>query len=186
MNRKQSSVEHNMLMMKIQKILAHYICPDMCDAKCCNYSPINLDNREFHDIIRKVDKESAAIIKSKSVYAPIKSGFFKRLPSACPLLIGLKCRIYENRPEICKNFPFETTTSLDYVLYLRICPLSMIIIHDYVQFLNLSNESEKASLFTEIYEKHKNTDIVSINIIKLDKHDIDLFDSFISFLETNK
>lgn len=182
MNRKQSPVEYNMLITKIQKILAYYTCPDTCTAKCCNYSPINLDNREYHNIIRKVDKESAEIIKSKSVYAPIKSGFFKRLPSSCPLLVGLKCRIYENRPEICRNFPFETTTSLDYFLQLRICPLSMIIIHDYVEFLNLSNENEKANLFTEIYEKHKSTDIVSINVIKLDKEDINLFDSFTSFI----
>jgi hypothetical protein len=61
----------------------------------------------------------------------------------------------------------------------------MIVIRDYIRWLNLSTDHETANLFTEVHEEHKNIDTVSINVITFDEHDIDSFDSFISWLEKN-
>ena len=186
--RQQFNKRYDSLVTKSESILEHYTCPETCDAKCCKYSPINFNNREYHEIVRKVDKDSAAILKSRSVFAPIKSGFYKQFPTCvCPLLKESKCSIYKNRPETCEKFPFEIVqnSATGSNLQLRICPLSMIIIRDYIQWLNLSTDHETANLFTEVYEEHKNIDAVSINVITFDEHDIDSFDSFVSWLEKN-
>ena len=99
--------KYDWLVSRTQSILKHYSCPDSCNAKCCKYSEISITKKEYKEILKTIDKESAHIIKSNTLNAD-GTEFYIMLPlsDACALLVESKCRIYNHRPEACRKFPF--------------------------------------------------------------------------------
>ena len=99
--------KYDWLVSATQSILKHYSCPDSCNAKCCKYSEISITKEEYKEILKIIDKESAELIKSNIINVD-RTEFCKMFPSsgACVLLVESKCRIYNNRPEACRKFPF--------------------------------------------------------------------------------
>jgi Fe-S-cluster containining protein len=174
---KQLFDKYDWLVMNSQIIKNHYQCPATCHAMCCKYSPIDFNIKEYYQILKNVDNESAHIIESKS--ALTLYGF--SLPAGvCPLLKESKCRIYENRPEACRKFPFETMRSTNgFYLQLRICPLSIEIIHDFAQFLHSTNNNLAKSV-DKLYKRHKNINNISVNVIILSDN---VLEPFISWLD---
>lgn len=182
MCKEQLFAKYDQLLLKTQSVLRQYSCPESCNASCCKKNYLGLDREEYKKILKTVDKESANIIKSNSFRSDL-FGYYKSISNypVCPLLINSKCRIYEDRPESCRKFPFETYPDVEtgFVLMLSLCPLSINIIHDYAQWYK-SRDLKKYNEFMEVYEEHQNMNTSSKSFIQINEKDLD---SFIAFLE---
>ena len=174
--------KYDWLVSRTQSILKHYSCPDSCNAKCCRYSEITINKKEYKEILKTIDRESADLIKSNTLNAD-RTEFHKMLPlsGACVLLVESKCRIYINRPEACRKFPFfMVSVNRSFFLGLQLCPMSIDIIRDYALWYQ-SKDSKEAFMLTNVYEQYRDLkynirdDYVEINEKNLN--------SFISFLE---
>jgi uncharacterized protein len=174
--------KYDWLVSGTQSILRHYSCPDSCNAKCCKYSEISITKEEYKEILKTIDKESAELIKSKTINVS-KTEFCKMFPSSgvCVLLVESKCRIYSNRPEACRKFPFFIiSVNRSYFLGLQLCPLSINIIRDYALWYQPMDTNE-ACMLTNFYEQHRDLDyIIQDDYIEINEKNLN---SFISFLE---
>ncbi|MGB9927732.1 MAG: YkgJ family cysteine cluster protein [Methanosarcina sp.] len=181
MDRRQRSEKHDLLISKTQSILEHYSCPESCNANCCKSHIIDFYRKEYEKILKNVDKESARILKSKAVKSDLE-GCYKAIIGQCPLLMDLKCRIYENRPEACRTFPFVIfqDAELGFGLTLLLCPMSVMIIRDYAQWYRSVNSTMYNKLNT-VCEQYKNIDKNNDFCVQMKE---DNLDSFIEFLES--
>lgn len=96
-------------------------------------------------------------------------------------MINSKCRIYDNRPEACRNFPFVIFQDMEagFGLTLLLCPMSVNIIRDYAQWyksLSLTMDSQ----LNAIYEQRKNINKNNDFCIQMKEQNLD---SFIEFLK---
>jgi Fe-S-cluster containining protein len=131
-----------------EEILSHYTCPTECGGTCCRYSSIRFTREEYPNILQNVDAVSRELIESNAEEIPTNNPFCLKEHGKeavelcaldeyaielkrCPLQKGSQCSIYQNRPHICKHYPFENN---DYGTTLRICPLGLEIYLDYVNF----------------------------------------------------
>ena len=173
--------KYDWLVSATQSILKHYSCPDSCNAKCCKYSEISITKEECKEILKAVDKESADVIKSNTVNVD-RTEFCKMLPSsgACVLLVGSKCRIYINRPEACRKFPFFiVSVNRSYFLGLQLCPLSINIIRDYALWYQ-SIDTNEACMLMKFYEQHRDLDcIIHDDYIEVNEKNVNSFTSFL-------
>lgn len=135
MDERQLLEKHAWLLSKTQGMLEHYSCPESCNASCCKTHIIDFHRNEYEKILKNVDKESRNLLKSKVVKSEL-NGCYKAIVGQCPLLINSKCRIYDNRPEACRNFPFVVFPDAEtgFGLALLVCPMSVNIILDYAQW----------------------------------------------------
>jgi Fe-S-cluster containining protein len=174
--------KYNWLVSATQSILKHYSCPDSCNAKCCKYSEISINKEECKEILKVIDKESVELMKSNTVNVD-RTEFCKMLPSSgsCVLLVESKCRIYNNRPEACRKFPFFiVSVNRSYFLGLQLCPLSINIIRDYALWYQ-SIDINEASMLTNFYEQHRGLDsIIQDDYVEINEKNLN---SFISFLD---
>ena len=182
MDRRQLLGKHKTLISKTQCILKHYNCPEACNASCCKHHIIDFHRKEYEKILKNVDKESANILKSNAVKSDLE-GCYKAIKAAgqCPLLINSKCRIYDNRPEACRNFPFVIFQDEEtgFGLTLLLCPMSVNIILDYAQWYKSVNSTMHSRL-NAVYEQYKNIDKNNDFCIQMKEQNLD---SFIEFLE---
>ena len=180
MNRRRRLEKHNWLISKTESILKHYSCPESCNASCCKNHIIDFYRKEYEKILKNVDKESANILKSNAVKSELE-GCYKAIVGQCPLLINSKCRIYDNRPQACRNFPFVIYPDVEtgFGLTLLLCPMSVKIIQDYAQWYKLVNLTMHSQL-NALYEHYKNIDKNNDFCIQMKEQNLD---SFIEFLE---
>lgn len=180
MDKRQSSEKYNWLISKTQSILKHYSCPESCNASCCKTHIIDFRRKEYEKILKNVDKESANILKSNAVKAELE-GCYKSIVGQCPLLRNLKCRIYDNRPQACRNFPFVIFQDAEagFGLTLLLCPMSVNIVQDYAQWYKSANSTMYTQLNT-LYGQYKNIDKNNDFCIQMKESNLD---SFIEFLE---
>jgi Fe-S-cluster containining protein len=182
MDKRQRSEKHDWLVSKTQSILKHYSCPESCNANCCKTHIIDFHRKEYEKILRNIDKESANILKSNAVKSELE-GCYKAINAVgqCPLLINSKCRIYDNRPEACRIFPFVIFRDEEagFGLTLLLCPMSVNIIQDYVQWYKPVNSTMYGRL-NALYEQYKNIDKNNDFSIQMKEQNLD---SFIEFLE---
>ncbi len=174
--------KYDWLVSRTQNILKHYSCPDSCNAKCCKYSEISITKKEYKEILKNIDKESADIIKSNTLNAD-RTEFYKMLPAsgACVLLVESKCRIYNNRPEACRKFPFFiVSVNRNYFLGLQLCPMSINIIRDYALWYQ-SKDTNEACMLMKFYEQYRDLYcIIHDDYVEIDEKNLN---SFILFLE---
>jgi uncharacterized protein len=174
--------KYDWLVLATHSILKHYSCPDLCNAKCCKCSEICIIKEECKEILKTVDIESAELIKSNTVDVD-RTELCKLIPSsgACVLLVESKCRIYNNRPEACRKFPFFiVSVNISYFLGLQLCPLSINIIRDYALWYQ-SMDTNEACMLKNFYEQHKDLDyIIHDDYVEINEKNLH---SFISFLE---
>jgi Fe-S-cluster containining protein len=174
--------KYDWLVSRTQSILKHYSCPDLCNAKCCKYSEISITKKEYNEILKTIDKKSADIIKSNILNAE-RTEFYKMLPlsGACVLLVESKCRIYNNRPEACRKFPFFIiSVNRSYFLGLQLCPMSINIIHDYALWYQ-SKDTDEACMLMDVYEQYKDLDYsIRDDYVEINEKNLN---SFILFLE---
>jgi len=182
MDRRQRSKKYDWLISKTQSILKHYSCPESCNASCCKHHIIDFRRKEYEKILKNVDKESANILKSNAIKSELK-GCYKAINAVeqCPLLVNSRCRIYENRPEACRSFPFVIypDAEIGFGLTLLLCPMSVNIVKDYAQWYKAVN-SIMYSQLTDLYEQYKNIDKNNDFCIEMKEQNLD---SFIEFLE---
>lgn len=182
MDRRKRFKKHDLLLSKTQSILKHYSCPESCNASCCKHHIIDFHRKEYEKILKNVDKESANILKSTAVKSELE-GCYKAINAVeqCPLLINSKCRIYDNRSEACRTFPFVIFQNEDagFGLTLLLCPMSVDIIRDYAQWYKSVNSTMYNQL-TSMYEQYKNIDKNNDFCIQMKEQNLD---SFIEFLE---
>jgi uncharacterized protein len=182
MDRRQLFEKHKWLMSKTQSILKHYSCPESCNASCCKHHIIDFYRKEYEKILKNLDKESANILTSNAVKSELE-GCYKAINAVvqCPFLINSKCRIYDNRPEACRKFPFVIFPDLEagFGLTLLLCPMSVNIIHDYAQWYKSVNSSTYSRL-NVLYEQYKNMDKNNDINIQMKEYNLD---SFIEFLD---
>jgi Fe-S-cluster containining protein len=92
------------------------ICEE-CGGKCCKvkYAMASL----------KFDKDADhyhQVRETKHIDTPAGRVYFNELP--CQYLTeDNKCSIYEDRPQVCKNFPFSKTSEGDLSAWKYVCPL---------------------------------------------------------------
>ena len=176
--------KYDWLVSAIQCILKHYSCPDSCNAKCCKCSEICINKEECKEILKTVDTESAELIISNTVNVD-RTEFCKLIPSsgACVLLVDSKCRIYNNRPEACKKFPFTiVSVNRSYFLGLQLCPLSINIIRDYALWYR-SIDTNEACMLMKFYEHHRDLDcIIHDDYVEVNEKNINSFTSFLEEL----
>ncbi|MDI9394554.1 MAG: YkgJ family cysteine cluster protein [Euryarchaeota archaeon] len=179
-NKRQRSDKYDWLTSKTQSILKHYSCPESCNASCCKSHIIDFNRKEYEKILKNVDKESANILKSNSVKSELE-GCYKAIVGQCPLLINTKCRIYDNRPQACRNFPFVIYPDAEagFGLTLLLCPMSVNIIKDYAQWYKSLNSTMHNQL-NVLYEHYKNIDKNNDFCVQMKERNLD---SFIEFLE---
>ena len=174
--------KYDWLVSRTQSILKRYSCLDSCNAKCCKYSELSLTKEEYKEIIQIIDTESADIIKSNIINTD-RTEFYKMLPlsGACGLLIESKCRIYNDRPEACKKFPFFiVSVNRSYFLGLQLCPMSINIIRDYALWYQ-SKDTDEACMLMNVYEQYRDLDyIIQDDYVEINEKNLN---SFISFLE---
>ncbi|MCQ1535471.1 YkgJ family cysteine cluster protein [Methanosarcina sp. KYL-1] len=180
MDKRRRSEKYDWLSSKTQSILKHYSCPESCNASCCKTHIIDFHRKEYEKILKNVDKESAKILKSSAVKSELE-GCYKSIVGKCPLLIDSKCRIYDNRPEACRSFPFVIFPDAEagFGLTLLLCPMSVNIIQDYAQWYK-SASSTMYSQLTDLYEQYKNIEKNNDFCIEMKEQNLDLF---IEFLE---
>jgi Fe-S-cluster containining protein len=182
MDRRQRFEKHKWLFSKTQSILKHYSCPESCNASCCESHIIDFHRKEYEKILKNVDKESVTILKSNAIKSELV-GCYKAINAVggCPLLINSKCRIYDYRPEACRSFPFVISPDVEagFGLILLLCPLSVNIIQDYVQWYKSVN-SVMYSQLNALYEQYKNIDKNNDFSVQMKENNLD---SFIEFLE---
>lgn len=114
---------------EIDQILRHYTCPDSCASICCKYSTIQFEKDEYFKILNLVDSSSKEIIEN-GVKPASGPDYYRTLLPICPLLQGTKCSIYNNRPMVCRRYPFEM--SVDHGIMIRPCALGINVILDYM------------------------------------------------------
>ena len=180
MDRRQRFEKYDWLISKTQSILKNYECPESCNASCCRHHIIDFRRKEYEKILKNVDKESANILKSNAVKSELE-GCYKPIVGQCPLLTNSKCRIYNNRPEACRNFPFVIFPDPEagFGLTLLLCPISVNIIQDYAQWYKSVNLTMYNQL-TAVYEQYKNIGENNDFCIQMKEQNLD---SFIEFLE---
>ncbi|MDY9926117.1 YkgJ family cysteine cluster protein [Methanosarcina sp.] len=180
MARKQSSEKYDWLSSKAQNILKHYSCPESCNASCCKSHIIDFHRKEYEKILKNIDKESANILKSNAIKSEL-AGCYKAIVGQCPLLINSRCRIYDNRPQVCRNFPFVIYQDMEtgFGLTLLLCPISVKVIKDYAQWYKSVNSTMYSQL-NDLYEQYKNIDKNNDFCVQMKEHNLD---SFIEFLE---
>ncbi len=181
MDRKQRYAKYDWLLERTQVILGYYNCPESCDASCCKKHCICFYRKEYENILKTIDKESANILKSNAVKSELEGCYKAINAEQCPLLMNSKCRIYESRPEPCRKFPFETYPDTDagFVLTLILCPMSINIIHDYAQW-HKSVNSTSYSQFDTLYKQYKDISKNRDLCVQMHEHNLD---PFITFLE---
>lgn len=103
------------------------------------------------------------------------------LSGACALLVESKCRIYNNRPEACRKFPFfMVSVNTSYFLGLQLCPMSINIIRDYASWYQ-SKDTNEACMLTSVYEQYRDLDSsIRDDYVEINEKNLN---SFISFLE---
>lgn len=182
MDRRQRCEKHDWLFLKTQKILEHYSCPESCNGSCCKNHIIDFKRKEYERILKNVDKESADILKSNAVKSELE-GCYKAIKAIgqCPFLINSKCRIYKNRPEACRDFPFVIFEDEEtgFGLTLLLCPMSVDIIQDYAQWYKSINSTMYNRLI-DVCEQYRNIDKNNDFCIQMKEQNLD---SFIEFLE---
>jgi Fe-S-cluster containining protein len=96
------------------------------------------------------------------------------------LLVESKCRIYNNRPEACRKFPFTIiSVNISYFLGLQLCPLSINIIRDYALWYQ-SIDTNEACMLMKFYEQHRDLDcIIHDDYIEVNEKNINSFTSFL-------
>ena len=179
MDKRQISEKYDWLSSKTQSILKHYSCPESCNASCCKTHIIDFHRKEYEKILKNVDKESARILRSNVVKSELE-GCYKAIVGQCPLLINSKCRIYDNRPQACRNFPFVIyqDAEIGFGLTLLLCPMSVNIIQDYAQWYKSVNPAMYSQL-SVVYEQYKNINKDDDFCIQMKEQNLD---SFIEFL----
>lgn len=112
----------------VQEILSHYSCPSTCPATCCKIADINLDEKDLE------------ILRQASRYKTDKIEFWNedgkrycKLCPPCPFLESDKCSVYDQRPSLCRMFPFNFSNMPD-VLLLFPCDMGASIVGDYVEY----------------------------------------------------
>jgi hypothetical protein len=182
MDRRQRFEKYDWLISKTQSILKHYSCPESCNASCCKQHIVDFHRKEYEKILKDVDRKSAGILKSNAVKSELE-GCYKAINAVdqCPLLINSKCRIYNNRPEACRTFPFVIFQDSDagFGLTLLLCPMSVNIIHDYAQWYKPINSTIYSQL-NSMYEQYKNVDKNNDFCVQMKEQNLD---SFIEFLK---
>jgi uncharacterized protein len=182
MDRRQRFEKYDWLISKTQSILKHYNCPESCNASCCKHHIVDFHRKEYEKILKNVDRKSAGILKSNAVKSELE-GCYKAINAVdqCPLLINSKCRIYDNRPEACRTFPFVIFQDSDagFGLTLLLCPMSVKIIHDYAQWYKPINSTMYSQL-NSMYEQYKYIDKNNDFCIQMKEQNLD---SFIEFLK---
>jgi uncharacterized protein len=182
MDRRQRCEKHDWLISKTQSILEHYSCPESCNASCCKNHIIDFKRKEYEKILKNIDKESANILKSNAVKSELE-GCYKAINAIgqCPFLINSKCRIYDNRSEACRNFPFVIFEDAEtgFGLTLLMCPLSVDIVQDYALWYKSVNLTMHGRL-NDVYEQYRNIDKNNDFCIQMKEQNLD---SFIEFLE---
>ena len=183
MDRRQRFEKHDWLISKTQSILEHYSCPESCNASCCKHHIIDLYRKEYEKILKNEDKEIVKILKSSSIKSELE-GCYKSINAVeqCPFLMNSKCRIYENRPEACRIFPFVIFPDVEtgFGLTLLLCPMSVNIIHDYTQWYKSVNSTMYNQL-NIIYDQYKSIDNNNDFFIQMKEQNLE---SFIEFLES--
>lgn len=103
------------------------------------------------------------------------------LSGACVLLVESKCRIYNNRPEACRKFPFFiVSVNRSYFLGLQLCPISINIIRDYALWYQ-SKDTIEACISMNVYEQYRDLDCsIRDDYVEIDEKNLN---SFISFLK---
>jgi len=102
------------------EIAKNYECPEACGF-CCKSNTITFTKKEYYDILSRVDPEIKKIIRENtrktkpvidapnytSVTITDEPDLRESTDIVCPLLTkDNRCSIYENRPTICKAYPF--------------------------------------------------------------------------------
>jgi Fe-S-cluster containining protein len=173
--------KYDQIVNETQEILKFYQCPEWC-ISCCTDHTLNFEKKEYKNIIKTLDKELVAIIK-KNVQKADLLEFYKKIEvkEECPLLENNKCRIYDNKPECCKKFPFATVNGFDgYILSLNVCPLSIQIIKDLGDFY-IENSPEDSMECMNTYNKVKDIKENQKGCFLL--FDLGILSDFIEFLE---
>jgi Fe-S-cluster containining protein len=178
-----------LILARVEKVLSYYSCPDKCKGACCRFSSVRIGRDEYPEILEDVDDESRQIIESNVVELPstCKKGDLdydteciyqinvtNQTGDHCPLLEKKsRCRIYGNRPRICKEYPIEGLGTK-----LRICPMGFEILLDYINFAE-SIGADMSCIDMQKYiksSKESNPDLFSnVNII--------IPDYFLKYLE---
>jgi Uncharacterised protein family (UPF0153). len=102
------------------EIAKNYECPEACDF-CCKCNTITFTKKEYYGILSRVNPEIKKIIRENtrktkpvidapnytSVTITDEPELRESTDIVCPLLTkDNRCSIYENRPTICKEYPF--------------------------------------------------------------------------------
>jgi uncharacterized protein len=184
MDRRKRYEKYDWLSLKTQSILKHYNCPESCNASCCKHHIIDFHRKEYEKILKNADKEIVNILKSNVIKSELE-GCYKAINAIgqCPLLlINSKCRIYVNRPEACRNFPFVIFPDMEagFSLTLLLCPMSVKIIKDYSQWYKSVN-SIMYSQLNAVYEQYRQIDKNNDFCVQMKEQNLDYF---IEFLES--
>jgi len=98
--------------MEITALVLGQINCEKCDARCCRSSAIAkfgipfLDS-EYRTLVELIGEEKLAKIGVKLI------GDSRYFPTPCPFLKKNTCSIYDIRPVVCVNFPFDSPAEDD-------------------------------------------------------------------------
>jgi len=80
---------------------------ESCDAKCCKYVVLDIDTPETKEDFENVRWYVAH--KDVEVYVDFEGVWNVRFITMCEHLNNSdRCDIYDNRPEVCREFSYET------------------------------------------------------------------------------
>ncbi|WP_394697695.1 YkgJ family cysteine cluster protein [uncultured Methanomethylovorans sp.] len=114
----------------IQEILSFYSCPSTCPAICCKVADIDVDEKD-RKILKKASIEKAAMIKPSTEYGK----HHYRINPPCPFLEHNKCSAYDQRPTICRLFPFNICPN-PRALILYPCDVGASLFDDFIEYSN--------------------------------------------------
>jgi len=115
----------------VQEILSYYTCPSTCPAICCKVTDIDMDEKD-RKMLKKASKEKAAIIIPSTEYR----GHYYKMKSPCPFLEHDKCSAYDQRPTICRLFPFNICHNPE-ALILYPCDVGASLFDDFIEYSNI-------------------------------------------------
>lgn len=168
------------LVNKASEVLQQYTCSSECGALCCKLSPICFEQKEYYKILETVDAGNKALIEERTIKLQSVQIFnakeygkeiiqliednqpFKIFPAPCPLLnVSDKCSIYQNRPSVCRRYPFEFAhfdlfeDFSESVFMLKACDLGIEVAFDYDCWLILSHSEDISTTLQTVSEFFK-------------------------------
>ncbi|HII81020.1 MAG TPA: YkgJ family cysteine cluster protein [Methanosarcina sp.] len=168
------------LVNKASEVLQQYTCSSECSALCCKLNPICFEQKEYYKILEAVDAGNKALIEERTIKLQSvqifdakeygkeivqlieDNGPFKTFLAPCPLLNGSdKCSIYQNRPSVCRRYPFEFARFdlfkdfSESVFMLKACDIGIEVAFDYGCWQILSNSGDVSTTLHIVLEFFK-------------------------------